>query len=246
MSNRAGALADWQYVDVFEPPHSTESLLASLRAFCFPGGEEAARRIREVHITEKGEMRMSPEAHWVPFTAEQTIDAKRSNFCWTAHLHTAKILPVTVTDAYEQAHGRLEAKVGPLTTQKILGSESDKGELQRYLASVVYCPAMLLNNPSLQATAAGPLTLRLRDREDPTGAAIDIEITDAGKPVACKGDRPRLVGKNTMLTPWMGIGSDFREREGLQVPDRLEVYWLYPNGWFPYYRSEITNFAVVR
>jgi hypothetical protein len=42
---------------------------------------------------------------------------------------------------------------------------------------------MLLSRPSLESTAAGPLTLRLSDRNNPTAVAVDIEITDAGKPV---------------------------------------------------------------
>jgi hypothetical protein len=44
----------------------------------------------------------------------------------------------------------------------------------------------------------------------------------------------------------MGIGSDFHEREGMRIPDRLEVFWLDSSGWFSYYRSQITSFTVVR
>lgn len=244
MAHRATALAEWQFVDLFEPPNETEPLLAHLRAFCFPGGEDAARQIHAVRMTERGEMRSSPQARWLPFDSEQTIYATGSSFWWNSHFHTAKILPVTVTDAYEQHHGKLIAKVGPLTTQKVEGPDADKGELQRYLASFIYCPAMLLSHPSLEWTAAGPLTLRLSDRNDPTGATVDIEITDAGKPVACRADRPRMAGKRSILTPWMGIGSDFHEREGMRVPDRLEVFWLVSSGWFSYYRSQIASFTV--
>lgn len=104
---------------------------------------------------------------------------------------------------------------------------------------------MLLNHPSLAWTAAGPLTLRVSDRHLPSGAAVDIELSENGKPVACRADRPRLVGKQNVLTPWMGIGSDFREHDGLRIPNRLEVSWLI-DGWFSYYRSEITGFKVVR
>lgn len=245
MANRAAALADWQFVDLYEPPYSTESLLARLREYCLPGGEDAARQIRAVKIIEKGEMRTSPQARWMPFTAEETIDATRSDFCWTAHLSVAKVLPITVTDAYQHEHGQLLAKVGPITTQSVAGPIADRGELQRYLGSLIYCPAMSLNHPSLEWTAAGPLTLRLRDRQDPTGATIDIEISENGKPVACKADRPRLVGKQAFLTPWMAMCSDFGEHDGLRVPNRLEVAWLI-DGWFTYFRSQVTSFTVLR
>jgi hypothetical protein len=92
------------------------------------------------------------------------------------------------------------AKVGPVTTQGVAGPQADRGELQRYLASLIYCPAILLSHPSLESTA-----LRLRDRQDPPGATIDIEISENGKPVACKAERPRLFGKQSVLTPWMAM-----------------------------------------
>lgn len=245
MAHIAPAFADWQFVDLYEQPDSTESLLARLREFCLPGGEDAARRIREVKITEKGEMRASRQARWLPFTAEQTIYSTESDFCWNAHLKVANLVPVTITDAYQQGHGVLLARVGPVTTKSIAGPDADLGELQRYLASLIFCPAMLLNHPSLVWTAAGILTLRVSDRQDPRGATVDIELSENGKPVACRADRPRLVGKQTILTPWMGIGSDFREHDGFRVPNRLEVSWLI-DGWFEYYRSEITSFEVAR
>ena len=73
MANRATAFAEWQFIDLYEPHYSTESLLARLREYCLPGGEDRARQIRAVRITEKGEMRTSPQAPWMRFTAEETI-----------------------------------------------------------------------------------------------------------------------------------------------------------------------------
>jgi hypothetical protein len=244
MAQRATALKDGQFVDVNEAPCSTESLLERFREFCFPGGRQGAARVHAVRIAEKGEMRTSPQARWIPFTAEETISAIESDFCWSAHLNIAKVLPVTVVDAYQQHHGRLLAKVGPLTTQSVAGPDADRGEVQRYLASIIYCPAMLLNHRSLEWTAAGPLSLLLRDREDTTGATVEIEISENGKPLACRAYRPRLVGKHTILTPWMARCSNFREHEGMRVACGVEASWLV-DGWFPYFRSEITWLDVV-
>ena len=244
MSNRAATLAEWQFVDPYEPDQ-TQMLLDRLRTFCLPGGEEAVRHIRAIHIKEVGEMRSTPRARWIPFTAEQTIDTTESSYRWNAHLHAGGLVPVTVTDAYEEHHGRLITKVGPLTTQRVEGPAADKGELQRYLSSFLYCPAMLLNNASLDWSAAGPLTLRVRDRQDPTGSTVDIELTEEGKPLACRADRPRIVGRHAILTPWLGIADEFSVHEGLRVPRSLEVSWLMDDSWFSYYRSVVTDFSVV-
>jgi len=229
------------------PSRETLTLLARLRAFCFPGGEDAARRIRAVRTAEKGEMRMSPEARWIPFTAEQWVDATRSSFRWDARLDPGKLVSPVVTDAYEEGHGRLVVKLGGvLPVQKVAGPDADTGELQRYFASIMFCPPILLNHPSLEWTTVGPLTLRVRDREDPTGATVDIDIGEDGRPLTCRADRPRMVGKKAILTPWSGASLAFQEWEGLRVVSKLEVSWQFLEGPFIYFRGEITSLAAVR
>lgn len=246
MSGTSSALLEPQSVDVFETRSTAQDLLMRLRAFFFPGGEESGRRIKGIKTTELGEMRASPQAHWISFTAEQTIEATRTSFRWDARLSTGKIVPVVVTDAYERGHGRLVARVGPVATQKVVGPDADQGELQRYLASIIFCPPMMLNNRSLELTAVGPQTLRVRARDDRTDATVDVEISQTGQPLSCRANRPRLVGKRAILTPWMGVCSDFKEVEGLSIPQRLEVTWLLPEGLFTYYRSEAKTFTLLR
>jgi hypothetical protein len=225
----------------------TQMLLARLRSFCFPGGQELARRVRGIRTSEAGEIRMSPAARWIPFTAEQTIDATRSGFRWDARLHTGRISSIVITDAYEWGHGRLLVKTAVVVPlKKIVGPDIDRGELQRYLASIILCPPILLNHPSLQWTAIAPHILRVRDREQATPATVDLELSQDGCPLACRADRPRIAGKETLLTPWSGVGSEFHEYEGLRVPRRLEIAWQLPEGPFTYLREEVTSFTVLR
>lgn len=224
----------------------TQTLLARLCAFCFPCGEEPARLIRGVKTTEAGQMRMSPGARWIPFAAEQVVDSTRSCFRWEARLDPGKVTSVTVTDAYEEGHGRLTVKVGGvIPVRRMTGPDLDKGELQRYLASIVFCPPILLNHPTLEYDAVGPLTLRIRDRRDPTRASIDLDISDDGRPLICRADRPRMVGKQALMTPWSATGGEFQVWEGLRLPNRLEVTWHLPEGDFSYYRGEITSLITI-
>ncbi len=222
--------------------HEAQTLLNGLMAFALPGGSDAARGVHRLRLTEKGEIRSAPDARWIPFTAEETIETRRSGFVWEARLRAAKLVPMVVVDAYEEGRGRLVVKVGgavPVVNGR--GPEFDKGELQRYLANLMACPPALALHPTLDWAAAGPRTLRVRDTAAPAGTAVDMELAEDGRPVACRAQRPRTIGKKTVETAWTAMAGDFREHEGLRVPTQLEAAWLLPEGEFKYYRAEVTS-----
>lgn len=126
------------------PGGDTQALLGQLKSFAMPGGEDAARVVRRMRLTEKGEMRSAANARWIPFTAEETIETPRSGFVRDARFRAGKFVPMLVTDAYEQGHGRLIVKVaGALPVVNALGPELDRGELQRYLAGGDLVPAII-------------------------------------------------------------------------------------------------------
>lgn len=223
-------------------PGETATLLASLKAFCFPGGEEAGRGCRSVKTTQRGEFRSAPGARWMTYTAEERIDATQTGFCWDARFGGSRLGSFVVTDAYEQSHGQLSVKLGGvIPVKKFTGPDVDKAEIQRYFSSIVMCPSILLHHPSLEFTAHGANALAVRDRNDLTNATVEMVIGVDGQPSACRTERPRLVGKKTVLTPWLGSCLEFQECEGLRVARRIEVSWRLPEGDFTYLRGEVTS-----
>jgi hypothetical protein len=222
----------------------TRALLERLTRFCFPGGEDAARSIRGVELAEAGQMRMAPKAPWIPFVAQEAIDATRSSFRWEARLNPSKLTGATVCDQYDGSGGRTTLKIGILPLRRIIGPDADVGELQRYLASVVLCPSMLLNNPALKFDAIGSNTLTLRDGGNPK-AEVDLDISADGQPLGCWASRPRIIGRQMVRGPWSAMGADFREWEGFRIPFQTEAKWHLPEGEFAYFRSEVKSIKKV-
>ncbi len=218
-----------------------ERLLARWRAWAFPGGEEAARSIRAIAWEEKGEIRSSLKARWMPFTARQRSEATRSAFRWDATIGTGALTRTTVTDAYEDGHGWLVARAaGVLPVARIQGPETDRGEIQRYLADLGRCPTALLLHPTLELASVAEGVLRVRDAAGPPGATVDLELGPHGAPVAVRATRFRAQGRKFVEGPWSGRMTGAREWEGLRVPVGLTVSWHLPEGEFEYFRGDAT------
>ncbi len=228
------------------PDVRAQELLTRLWRYCLPDGEDAARAIRGVRTTERGEIRSSASSPWLAFRAEEEIDATRSRFSWVAKMGSGVLTSVMVTDAFEEGHGRLVIKKGPIQLKKFVGADVDRGELQRYLGYATFCPPMMLNNPSLEWTSTGATTLHVRDVTDPAGTSVEIEVGADGRPVVSRAERPMMVGKRSILTPWSATGSDDRVFDGLRVPTRLEASWHVASGPFTYFRVEVLTFESVR
>jgi hypothetical protein len=223
----------------------TATLRDALRRFGMPRGEQNLRHVRGVKLTQRGEMRSSPDAAWMPFSAEEVLEAGRSEFRWRARFGAGRVRWIEVTDGYEQRRGSLVVRLaGLVPVARSTGPDVDRGELQRYLAEIVWCPPALLQHPSLEWWARDARTLRLRDREGPPEATVDLELAEDGLPLAVRGVRPRLVGKHTIDTPWAGSYHEPREWEGLRVPGRVEVRWLLAEGPFTYFKGEVTSLVL--
>jgi hypothetical protein len=221
----------------------TTSLIPRIKAYCFPQGELAVHGVRGIKTTQRGEIRSAPGARWVSFSAEESVDATCSAFCWDARMGSG-LTAVRVIDAYENGHGRLVVRKGPLKLKELMGRDVDKGELQRYLAYVSYCPAMIDNNPSLEMESLGPDTVRISDRSDDSGASVNFEVAANGRILAARAIRPMTVGRRIVMTPWKATTGDFRQVEGMLIPHTMEATWEAPEGAFTYIRIELSSVTV--
>jgi len=225
----------------------TAALVERFRLFALPGGADAVRGARGVRLTQRGEMIRSPRSRGIPFTAEQTIDALRSGFRWVAAVRAGPVTLMTATDAYEDGGGSLVLRAGGIVpVSRGEGPDFDRGELQRYLGEVVFCPPALVRHPSLEWTAVGPDTARIQDRAGPGDATVDVTIDEARGIITCVADRPRAVGKQSVITPWSAVSDVPREWSGVRIPTRVAVTWQLPDGPHTYFRCVVTSLELLR
>lgn len=209
-------------------------LINSFYRRCVP---EPPDRPRGTLLEQTGEIRLAPDRPWLPFTAEQRVSATRTGFVWRARVRMAPLLTAVVEDAYEEGHGRLDARIwGVLPIARGRGRGVDRGEAQRYLAELAWCPMALVHNPEIGFRGLSPDSVRVRLNDEDT--YVDLLFDGRGDIVGAKTTtRPRGTG----VQPWEGRFSDYREFDGIRAPSTGEVWWDAPGGRFVYWRGEVVS-----
>lgn len=186
---------------------------------------------------QTGVMRLAPERDWFPFTAEQTLEASRTEFVWHARFKMAPLVTGVVEDAFEGGHGRLDAKIwGVIPVAHGRGLEIDRGEAQRYLSELAWCPTAFLHNPELNFETTDTRTVRLWVFDERTH--VDLLFDDHGD---IHGTRTTTRSRDGQVQPWQGRFSAYRDFGGIRAPSHADVWWETPQGEFVYWRGDVTS-----
>ncbi len=219
----------------------TLDLLERMRRFAMPEGPVRCRR---TWLLQVGEIRFGPAKRWIHFEAEETFDSSGVNFLWNASARMAPLVSAKVTDGFEGGRGFLIARwLGMVTLARSRGPDTDKGEAMRGLAEQPWRPFPFGETPNVawQATPAGVLSAAFDDGR--TQVSLEFELNEKERTVSARAPhRPRIVGKESIPTPWSGTFSDYRMFGGIFVPTQAEVAWNLPEGPFVYWRCRVTDF----
>ena len=69
-------------------------LLDLLKSFLLPDGESGAREMRAIKTAQIGEMRATPAARPMPFTAVEVTETRHSAFRWDARFGSGRLRPL--------------------------------------------------------------------------------------------------------------------------------------------------------
>jgi hypothetical protein len=127
-----------------------------------------------------------------------------------------------------------------LTLADTSSKEVDQSASLRWLREVVWLPYGFVGD-RIRWEPIDAHSARVSLLHDDFTAAAVAEIDEGGKPVRVVGDRFRDIGgRKTVLTPWVGRCSDYRDFSGLRVPSHIEGSWILEGGEFNYICFQIT------
>lgn len=190
-------------------------------------------------LSQEGTMRLGPDKPWRPFTAEQTFDARRVGFVWHARVKMAPLVTCVVDDAFEDGHGRLDAKVlGVVPVAHARGVEVDRGEAQRYLSELVWCPLAFVHNPELRFLELPGGEVRVWVGDEAT--YVDLSFGEDGD-VESVRTTTRVRGDLGAAQDWEGRFFGYADFDGIRAPSGAEVEWQTPEGPYLYWRGRVTS-----
>ncbi|WP_299489303.1 DUF6544 family protein [Acaryochloris sp. IP29b_bin.137] len=193
-----------------------------------------------IQIHQTGEMRLSEQGRWLPFSATQDFSIRQPGFVWRATFRLAPFIHIEVVDSYVQGKGRLEGRLlGSIPFLRATGSSTDKGELMRYLAELIFFPAAFLNNSALHWHELNEFTVEVKGEPD---VGVHYNFDHNGDLVNITApNRPRMVAGQAVETPWSCAASDYKTLGGYDIPTLGQVSWQLEDGPFTYWRGRITH-----
>lgn len=215
------------------------ALLERYLAQALPAGESTVRQVR---VTQAGEMFRRPGGHPMRFTAVERFAVDRVAFAWEARFRIAPLLSLRVLDAYDHGAGSLRVRALGLPVQSQSGRDLDVAEAYRYLAELPWMPYAIAANRELQWRPVDERMVEVATAAGGERPKVRIEFDEAGDIVRYFADaRPRDVDGGSVPTRWGGELSDYRALGGMRMPARGEVYWDLPEGRLVYWRGGITS-----
>lgn len=197
------------------------------------------KQIGTINLSETGEQ-------WKSFTATQRVITKRPGFDWEARAQMAPLVTAKVHDAYVAGEGILHASLfGLLSFASVHGTpEAAQGELMRFFAETIWYPTALLPSQGIQWEAVDNNSAKatLKDGETTVTLLFCFSKDNLIESVHAEA-RPRMVGENSIPTPWECRVSNYEIRDGMHVPLEAEIVWILPEGPKPYWRGRITNLS---
>lgn len=208
-----------------------DALPAPVRRYLEVSGAARRAPIRTVRLRHGGTFVTGPGKPPMAIRGVQWLTADPPAFVWWGRI---RIAPGVWIDGRDRAVGgegnMLVRAASTVTLADARGPELDQGALLRLLGEAFWMPT-LLRDPRWVTwapldDARARATLRVGGRE----VSATFHFGADGLPDRFTAERYRDVGGRSVLTPFEGDSSDFREVDGVKVPFRVGATWDLESG----------------
>jgi len=218
------------------------SLPEPVRRYLRFGIQDGAPATRTVRLEHGGSFRTKPEQPWLPIRGVEYFTAATPGFVWSASISPAPLTWIDACDRLHNRRGNMLVKLESLfTIANACGPEIDQGASLRWLAEAVWFPYAFVNDAIRWEPVSGEAA-RATLVQDGAPVSATVEFDAEGRMLLIRGERYRDVGAGkTVLTPWVGRCSGYREFGRFRVPAEVEVAWVLDGVEFAYARFDVTT-----
>lgn len=208
---------------------------------------------RTGYVMQSGLFRTAPKQKWLTMKAEQWFSLDPPGFVWRGSIETFPLVRISAVDALVDGHGGLEVKaLSIFPIAKFSGPEADSAQFGRFLLELAWFPACWLSRyikwrPVDGSSASvhiestkGNAAAAVAHSEEFKASAV-VHFGEDGFPMKMETTRYRALGRNLVLTPWIGRCADYEQVEGVAVPTNVSVSWVLDHGEFEYFRVKVTE-----
>jgi hypothetical protein len=231
---------------VSEPSVLTDADIADLpepvQRWLRYSGTVGRERPATVRLKQEGEIRLGPDANWMPFTAEQYYTTDPPAFIWHADVKMMPLVSFAGQDRYADGRGHMDIRV--LSLVQVVdetGPEMDQGTLVRYLNETMWFPAGAVS-PYITWEPVDDNSAIATMRYQGVEASATFYFDDEGRLTNMVADRYYSEGDGSFgFYPWSTPVDEYGEFDGMRLPVQGEAFWHTPDRDFSYIRLRIVD-----
>ncbi|MCW7078966.1 MAG: hypothetical protein OCU22_07575 [Canidatus Methanoxibalbensis ujae] len=197
-------------------------------------------KIKTVRLKQGGYFRMKENQKWMPIKAEQYFNVDSVEFIWIAKVRVAPFISIYAKDEFIEGEGNLVVKLlGLIKVADAKGYEVDHGEILRFLAECIWFPSAFLSDYIMWEAIDNSSAKATIGYEGINASAI-FHFNEKGEVTKITAKRYREVNGN-VLEDWEGQIVEYKEFNGVFIPNKANIIWKLKTGDFCYDRIEIVD-----
>ena len=197
--------------------------------------------IGSVRLKQKGSMRMSEDQKWMPLRAEEYYTTDPPGLVWYGSIDFVPFLSVRARDMLSEGEGAMLVRLlGLISIADASGPEMNQAALVRYLSETIWFPTALLSD-YIQWEPIDTNSAKATISVDGLTASAVFYFNESGELENFITERYRDEGGQLVLRAWSTPITEYKEINGIRIPNKGGAIWHLNSGDFKYIEVEVTD-----